>query len=330
MKADTQEQAFASLTPDRLLDAVESTGVACNGQMLALNSYENRVYQVGLENGPPLVAKFYRPKRWSDEAIQEEHHFTLELAQQELPIIAPLINEEGRTLLYHEGSRFALYPCKGGRAPELDDPSHLLQMGRFIARIHLLGSSRDFQHRPSLDVESFLIQPSRLLLENEFIPTHLVTAYETLLVDLKGRVAECYRRAGTFKTIRLHGDCHPGNILWREDGPQVVDFDDARMGPAIQDLWMFLSGDRGYMTERVADLLEGYSQFYDFNPAELYLLEALRTMRLVHYTGWIAKRWYDPAFPMAFPWFDTTAFWEDHILTLREQLAKMDEPPIVW
>jgi Ser/Thr protein kinase RdoA (MazF antagonist) len=330
MKADSQEQAFATLTPDRLLDAVESTGVACNGQMLALNSYENRVYQIGIEDGPPLVAKFYRPKRWSDEAIEEEHQFTLALAQQELPVIAPLIDEEGRTLLYHEGNRFALYPCKGGRAPELDDPSHLLQLGRFVARIHLLGSSRDFQHRPSIDLESFLLQPSRFLLEKAFIPAHLVTAYETLLVDLKGRIEECYSRAGAFKNIRLHGDCHPGNILWRDDGPQIVDFDDARMGPAIQDLWMFLSGDRGYMSERAADLLEGYSQFCEFNPAELSLLEALRTMRLVHFAGWLARRWYDPAFPRAFPWFDTTAFWEEHILTLREQLAKMDEPPIVW
>lgn len=330
MNTDSQEQAFAHLTPDRLLDAVESTGVRCSGHMLALNSYENRVYQVGLDDGPPLVAKFYRPNRWSDEAILEEHQFTIELSQQELPVIAPMINEAGNTLLYHEESRFALYPCKGGRAPELDDPSHLLQLGRFIARIHLLGSSRDFQHRPGIDLASYLDQPSIFLLENDFIPVHLVTAYETLLVDLKQRIEGCYASAGAFNTLRLHGDCHPGNILWREEGPQIVDFDDARTGPAIQDLWMFLSGDRSYMSARAGDLLEGYSQFNDFNSSELHLLEALRTMRLVHYAGWLARRWYDPAFPRAFPWFDTTAFWEEHILTLREQLAKMDEPPIVW
>jgi Ser/Thr protein kinase RdoA (MazF antagonist) len=283
-----------------------------------------------LEDGPPLVVKFYRPNRWSDQAILEEHQFTLELAEQELPVIAPISNDEGITLVHHEGNRFALYPCKGGRAPELDDSSHLLQMGRFIARIHLLGSSRDFEYRPSIDLDGFLVQPSIFLLENDFIPTHLITAYETLLADLKERIDNCYASAGAFNTIRLHGDCHPGNILWRDDGPQIVDFDDARMGPSIQDLWMFLSGDRGYMTERVADLLEGYTQFRDFNPAELHLLEPLRTMRLVHYAGWLARRWYDPAFPRAFPWFDTTVFWEEHILTLREQLAKMDEPPIAW
>ncbi|MES9926469.1 MAG: serine/threonine protein kinase [Candidatus Thiodiazotropha endolucinida] len=330
MKVDSQEQAFAKLTPDVLLDAVESTGVSCSGQMLALNSYENRVYQIGLDEGLPLVAKFYRPNRWSDQAILEEHRFTLELAEQEIPVIAPIIDNDGNTLLYHQGNRFALYPCKGGRAPELDDPNHLVQLGRFIARIHLLGSTRGFEHRPNIDLDGFMHRPSAFLLEHDFIPGHLVTAYETLLADLNERIEGCYARAGSFQTIRLHGDCHPGNILWRDEGPQIVDFDDARMGPAIQDLWMFLSGDRAYMSERAADLLEGYSQFYDFNPAELHLMEALRTMRLVHYAGWLARRWYDPAFPKAFPWFDTMAFWEEHILTLREQLAKMDEPPIAW
>ncbi|MES9970637.1 MAG: serine/threonine protein kinase [Candidatus Thiodiazotropha sp.] len=329
MEADSKEQAFAALTPDALLDAVESTGVSCSGQMLALNSYENRVYQVGLDDGPPLVAKFYRPNRWSDQAILEEHQFTLELAQQDIPVIPPIIDREGKTLVYHEQNRFALYPCKGGRAPELDDPSHLIQLGRFIARIHLLGATCDFEHRPGIDLDGFLHEPSGYLLQHGFIPAHLVTAYESLLSDLCERIEACYARAGAYKTIRLHGDCHPGNILWRDEGPQIVDFDDARMGPAIQDLWMFLSGDRSYMSERAADLLEGYSQFYDFNPAELHLLEALRTLRLVHYAGWLGRRWYDPAFPRAFPWFDSMAFWEEHILTLREQLAKMDEPPIV-
>jgi Ser/Thr protein kinase RdoA (MazF antagonist) len=326
----SEEQAFAGLTPDALLDAVESTGVSCNGQILALNSYENRVYQVGLDEGPPLVAKFYRPNRWSDQAILEEHRFTIELANQEIPVIAPIVDRDGRTLLHHDACRFALYPCKGGRAPELDNSSHLLQLGRFIARIHLLGSTACFAHRPTIDTDSYIREPSQYLLEHGFIPAHLVTAYETLLCDLNERIASCHARAGAVNIIRLHGDCHPGNILWRDEGPQIVDFDDARMGPAIQDLWMFLSGDRSYMSERAGDLLDGYSQFYDFNPAELHLLEALRTMRLVHYAGWLARRWYDPAFPMAFPWFDTTAFWEEHILTLREQLAKMDEPPLAY
>lgn len=323
-------QAFASLTPDTMLDAVESTGVLCNGQFLALNSYENRVYQIGLEEGPPLVAKFYRPNRWSDEAIIEEHRFTRELAEQEIPVIAPLTDPEGNSLRYYGKIRFALYPCRGGRAPELDNPEQLEQLGRFIARIHLLGAVRPFRHRPTLDIESYLSLPSRYLLERGFIPPHLEAAYESLLGDLRQRIDACYDRAGAVAGIRLHGDFHPGNILWRDGGPQIVDFDDARMGPATQDLWMFLSGDRSYMTARLADLLEGYTQFREFDPSELHLLEALRTLRLVHYAGWLAKRWDDPAFPQAFPWFDTPRFWEEHVLTLREQLAKMDEPALVW
>jgi len=326
----TSNQAFASLTPDTMLDAIESTGVRCNGQFLALNSYENRVYQIGLEEGPPLVAKFYRPNRWSDAAIIEEHRFTRELAEQEIPVIAPLTDPEGNSLRYYGEIRFALYPCRGGRAPELDNPDQLEQLGRFIARIHLLGAVQPFRHRPTLDIESYLTSPSRYLLERGFIPSHLVAAYESLLGDLRRRIDACYARAGAVAGIRLHGDFHPGNILWRDGGPQIVDFDDARMGPAMQDLWMFLSGDRAYMTARLADLLEGYTQFREFNPSELHLLEALRTLRLVHYAGWLAKRWDDPAFPQAFPWFDTPRFWEEHVLTLREQLAKMDEPALVW
>lgn len=323
-------QAFASLTPDTMLDAIESTGVACNGQFLALNSYENRVYQVGIEEEAPLVAKFYRPNRWSDEAIIEEHLFTQALAEEEIPVIAPLADDQGHTLRYYESVRFTLYPCRGGRAPELDNPDQLEQLGRFIGRIHMLGAVRPFKHRPQVDIESYLVLPSNFLLEHGFIPAHLIDAYESLIRDLKDRVEACYTRAGSVTNLRLHGDFHPGNILWRDDGPQIVDFDDARTGPAMQDLWMFLSGDRPYMTARLADLLDGYTRFCDFNPSELHLVEALRTLRLVHYAGWLAKRWDDPAFPQAFPWFDSLNFWEEHILTLREQLAKMDEPPLVW
>ena len=322
------QHAFAALTPDTMLDAIESTGVVCSGRFQPLNSYENRVYQIGLEDGEPLVAKFYRPNRWSDEAILEEHRFTLALSRQEIPVIPPSFDADGRSLHRYKGLRFSLYPCRGGRPPELDDPDQLEQLGRFIGRIHLLGASDRFHHRPGLDLESYLHQPSRYLLQNDFIPAHLIAVYKSLLVDLTSRIEACYGRAGRVGMIRLHGDCHPGNILWRDDGPQIVDFDDARTGPAIQDLWMFLSGDRRYMTERLADLLAGYTEFYDFNPSELHLLEALRSLRLVHYAGWLAKRWDDPAFPAAFPWFESVRFWEDHVLTLREQVAKMDEPPL--
>ncbi|MDJ0807899.1 MAG: serine/threonine protein kinase [Gammaproteobacteria bacterium] len=322
--------AFANLTPEQILDAVEGKGVLCDGRILALNSYENRVYQVGLEEGPPLVAKFYRPERWSDAAIVEEHRFTLALAAQEIPVIPPWVDESGVSLHTHGPYRFALYPCRGGRAPELDNPDHLEQLGRFIGRIHLLGAAKSFEHRPSVDIESYAVRPRRFLLEHDFIPGHLIEAYASLTQDLIKQVRACFERAGRLRMIRLHGDCHPGNILWTEHGAHIVDFDDARMGPAVQDLWMFLSGERNYMTARLADLLEGYTRFYNFNPAELHLVEALRTLRLIHYAAWIASRWDDPAFPLAFPWFDSLGYWEEHVLTLREQAALLDEPPLSW
>jgi Ser/Thr protein kinase RdoA (MazF antagonist) len=327
---ESNSSAFANLSPEQILDAVEATGVVCDGRFLALNSYENRVYQIWVEEGAPLVAKFYRPDRWSDAAIIEEHRFTLALADQEIPVIPPCVDADGTSLHTQGPYRFALYPCRGGRPPELDDPDHLEQLGRVIARIHALGAARSFEHRPRVDIESYGLRPRQYLLDNGFIPGHLIEAYATLTADLLTRIEACFARAGRVRMLRLHGDCHPGNILWTDQGAHIVDFDDARMGPAIQDLWMFLSGDRTYMTTRLADLLEGYSQFYDFNPAELHLLEALRTLRMIHYAAWIASRWQDPAFPLAFPWFDTVNYWEGHVLSLREQAALLDEPPLVW
>lgn len=330
MNQITASTAFSNLTPDNILDAVEANGVQCDGRFLALNSYENRVYQIGIDEGTPLVAKFYRPERWSDEAIIEEHLFTLALAEQEIPVIPPSVDESGISLHKQGPYRFALYPCRGGRAPELDNPDHLEQLGRLIARIHVLGAARPFKHRPTVDIESYATKPRQFLLENNFIPDYLIEAYTSLTTDLIKQIEGCFERAGKVRMLRLHGDCHPGNILWTDSGAHIVDFDDARMGPSVQDLWMFLSGDRAYMTARLGDLLEGYTQFYDFNPSELHLVEALRTMRLIHYAAWIASRWEDPAFPLAFPWFNTAGYWEEHILTLREQAALLDEPPLVW
>jgi Ser/Thr protein kinase RdoA (MazF antagonist) len=323
------KEAFANLTPDHMLDAIEATGIACDGRFLALNSYENRVYQIGTENGF-VVAKFYRPNRWSDAAIIEEHQFTLDLAELEIPVIAPNIDDAGKSLLQHGDYRFALYPCRGGRELELDNADHLEQLGRFIGRIHAHGATQPFQHRATLDIKNLAIKPREYLLENDFIPGHLLEAYTSITRDLIQQIEHNFELAGNVQQIRLHGDCHPSNILWTDDGPHIVDFDDARMGPAMQDLWMFLSGDRNYMTARLADLLEGYTQFYDFNPAELHLVEALRTLRIIHYAFWIASRWDDPAFPRAFPWFNTTRYWEDHVLALREQAALLNEPPLVW
>lgn len=324
------EQTFGDLTPDTLLDAVESVGVHCDGRFLALNSYENRVYRIGVTDAEPVVAKFYRPGRWSDAAILEEHRFTLALAAEEIPVIPPWQDAAGSTLHRHGSFRFALYACRGGRPPELDDPTHLEQLGRFIARVHALGAVQPFQHRTRVDIESLAVVPRRFLLEQGFIPAYLVPAYETLTADLIVQIESWFKRAGAVREIRLHGDFHPGNVLWTAQGPHIVDFDDARMGPAVQDLWMFLSGDRPYMTARLGDLLEGYTQFFDFNPAELQLIEPLRTLRMIHYAAWIASRWEDPAFPRAFPWFNTNRYWEEHIGSLREQAALMNEPPLAW
>jgi len=318
------------LGPDQILDAVESVGYDCDGHLLALNSYENRVYQVGIEDQIPLVAKFYRPHRWSDAAILEEHKFSLELQALDIPVVPPIQAEDGKTLFGFAAYRFALFPRRGGRAPSLDDPSHLEQLGRFFGRLHNLGAVKPFEHRPTLNIDSFGTQSYQFLLEQGFIPPELETAYRSLAEDLLERIRGCYRQAGNVQQIRLHGDCHPGNILWTDAGPHIVDLDDARNGPAIQDLWMFLSGDRSYMTARLADLLEGYTEFRDFNPRELHLLEALRTLRMLHYAAWLARRWHDPAFPQAFPWFNSPRYWDDHVLALREQAAMMDEPVLVW
>jgi len=323
-------RAYGQLTPDIILDAVESVGIRCDGRFLALNSYENRVYQIGVENDKPIVAKFYRPERWSDEAIIEEHEFTLQLAESEIPVIAPLVYESDKTLFQHGLYRFALYPYRGGRPPELDNPEHLEMLGRFTARIHAIGATRSFRYRSSLNIDQMVTEPRLYLLANNFIPDHIREAYESVTKDLISQINQAYDKAGSLQQIRLHGDCHPGNILWAGDEPYIVDFDDARTGPAVQDIWMFLTGDRDYMSSRLADFLEGYTQFYDFNPAELHLIEALRTMRIIHYAYWIASRWSDPAFPRAFPWFDSNKHWEDHVLSLREQSALLNEPPLIW
>jgi len=318
---------YASLTPDRILDALDSVGLRGDGRLLALNSYENRVYLVNLEDAPPVVAKFYRPLRWTDAQIEEEHAFVAELAEREIPAIAPLVRET-RTLHRFEGFRFAVYPKCGGRTPELDDPATLEWMGRFIGRLHAIGAIVPFAARPTLDIANFGDEPRAFLLAHDFVPPDLLEAYRTVSAMALDGVRHCFARAGEVSSLRLHGDCHAGNVLWTPDGPHFVDFDDARMGPAVQDLWMLLSGDRAAMTRQLSDVLAGYESFHDFDPRELHLVEALRTLRLIHYAAWIARRWDDPAFPAAFPWFNTPRYWQDRILELREQIAAMDEPPL--
>jgi Ser/Thr protein kinase RdoA (MazF antagonist) len=322
---------YAGLTPDRVLDALQSVGIRGDGRLLALNSYENRVYLIGLEEGDPVVAKFYRPARWTNEQILEEHDFVRELAEREIPVVAPLA-PQGRTLNEFEGFRFAVYLRRGGRPPELEHRETLEWMGRFIGRIHALGALRPFLQRPALDIESFGIEPRDWLLSQHFIPEDLRESWESTVEQALAGVRRCYERAGEVRSLRLHGDCHAGNVLWTEEGalkgPHFVDFDDCRMGPAVQDLWMLLPGERDAMARSLADLLSGYEDFFEFEPRELHLIEALRTLRLIHYSAWIARRWDDPAFPAAFPWFNTQRYWQDRILELKEQIALMDEPPI--
>jgi Ser/Thr protein kinase RdoA (MazF antagonist) len=319
---------FANLTPDCVMNAIDSLGLPCDGRLLALNSYENRVYQVGQDDGPPLVAKFYRPERWSREAILEEHAFTLELFERELPVVPPIIHQ-GNSLHSFEGFQFAIFNKHGGRAPELESASTLEWMGRFIGRIHAVGALAPFIHRPALNIETFGTGPRDFLLSHDFIPASLKPAWESAVALALDGVRRSFDRAGDVANIRVHGDCHIGNVLWTDAGPHFVDFDDSRSAPAIQDLWMLLSGDRQEMSRQLVDVLIGYEDFCDFDPRELHLIEALRTLRLIHYSGWLARRWYDPAFPAAFPWFNTEHYWQDRILELREQIALMDEPPLV-
>jgi Ser/Thr protein kinase RdoA (MazF antagonist) len=317
---------YYRLDPEKLIRVIESTGLLCDGRLLALNSYENRVYQVGIEDAEPLITKVYRPGRWTDEQILEEHAFALEIADAEIPLIPPMeIN--GQTLHQHDGFRFAMFERRGGHAPELDQKDTRMWLGRFLGRIHAVAADKSFQTRPELTIESFGHEPVRALLEGQWLPPHLETAFSTLATDLLISIEASFERAGGFSKIRLHGDCHPGNILWR-DGPLFVDLDDCRSGPAIQDLWMLLSGDSYEMAEQMKDVLDGYTQFYHFDRRELNLVEALRTLRMLHHAAWLAKRWQDPAFPIAFPWFGEPRYWEDLVLSLREQLGRMQEEPI--
>lgn len=326
---------YASLTPDVVLDALEGVNLWGDGRLIPLNSFENRVYQIWLEedrgaapaHGPVVVAKFYRPGRWSDAAILEEHAFTRELAQREIPVVAPL-ELVGSTLHHHAGFRFALFPRRGGRTPEFDHGDTLEWMGRFLGRIHAVGALQAYGQRPSLDIASFGEDSRDFLLHHDWLPLELREVWRGVSRQALDQARHCFDRAGDVRQLRLHADCHAGNVLWTDAGPHFVDFDDSRMGPAVQDLWMLLSGDRASQSRQLADVLAGYEDFMEFDPRELHLVEALRTLRLLHYSAWIARRWDDPAFPVAFPWFDTARYWEERILELREQIALMQEPPL--
>ncbi|MBV1877559.1 MAG: serine/threonine protein kinase [Pseudomonadales bacterium] len=322
------QHPFTELKPDLVMDAVESVGYLCDARILELNSYENRVYQIGIEAQQPVIGKFYRPNRWTDEQILEEHTFTMELADNEISVVPPLILQTGKTLEYHAGFRFTLYARRGGRAPDIDDLASLEILGRHIGRIHAFGSQQNFTHRPTISVASYGHASRQFLLENNFIPAELLPAYETVTEQLLAELDTIFNTADTIKHIRLHGDCHMGNVLWRDNLPHFVDFDDARMGPPIQDLWMMLSGDADDQSQQLSAILKGYKDFCAFDHRQIRLIEPLRTLRIMYHASWIARRWQDPAFPRAFPFFDNQRYWADHILELREQWAQLSEPSI--
>lgn len=324
----TLDLSYSDLTPDCVLDAIDSLGVHCDGGMLQLNSFENRVYQVGLDDGSQRIAKFYRPGRWSDAAIREEHAFTLELAEQEIPVVPPLLFN-GETLHHFDGHRFALFARQGGRTPEIEQEQTLEWLGRFLGRIHAVGARCAYQTRPALDIQTFGIGPRDVLVGGDWLPEELRQSWISIADQALDAVRHAYQRAGDVQVLRLHGDCHPGNLLWTDDGPHFVDFDDSRGGPAVQDMWMLLSGDQLDARRQLAALLRGYEMFREFDDRELHLIEALRTLRLIHHSAWIAGRWHDPAFPVAFPWFGSMRYWQDRILELREQVALMQEPPLI-
>jgi Ser/Thr protein kinase RdoA (MazF antagonist) len=332
----TQLHPFASLDPLRVLEAVESVGLHGDGRLLALSSYENRVYQVHLEDEheglSAVVAKFYRPGRWSEAQILEEHAFAAELMAAEVPAVGPLVLE-GKTLHEFGGFQFSVSPRRGGRAPELDDAEVLEWIGRFLARIHMVGAKRAFSTRPALDLQSFGQEPRDWMLAHDMIPLDVQGDWQRrcdeALNVIKDTALGERRDTGT-AMIRLHGDCHPGNILWTPgQGPHFVDLDDARTGPAVQDLWMLLSGDRSQRQRQLGALVDGYEQMREFDRAELALVEPLRTLRLIHYSAWLARRWDDPIFPINFPWFGTSDYWQGQVQMLEEQLEAMAEPPLV-
>lgn len=316
---------YEALTPDRVIDCVESVGLLSDARIFPLNSYENRVYQVGIDEAQPLIAKFYRPGRWSDAQIREEHQFSLELAAAEVPVVAPLeIN--GDTLHSAHGFRFALFPRRGGRQVELDNFDHLEQVGTMLGRIHAIGATRPFEHRAELSLQRFAIDSREFILSGDFLPRENVEAYATTTAHLIEQIAPVLEQ--DWKQIRLHGDCHSGNFLWRDETPWFVDLDDCINGPAIQDLWMLISGDRAEQTAYLDAVVEGYETFYPFDPAQLQLVEPLRCLRQMHHAAWLARRWEDPAFPIAFPWFNTPRYWAEHILALREQQSALQEPTL--
>jgi Ser/Thr protein kinase RdoA (MazF antagonist) len=321
---------YSELSPEVVLDALEAVGHPCDGRVLALNSYENRVYQIGIEGGDPVVAKFYRPGRWSDAAIREEHAFSAELAAQEIPVVAPLTRDGAAgapaSLHVHQGFRYAVFPRRGGRWPELGTPSDREWVGRFLGRIHGVGRAARFHDRKQLSAEELGRDARDFVLDGDWMPDYLAAKYADVTDELLEEVDRQASGWGGARLGRILGDCHRGNILWTDLGPHFVDLDDCLTGPAIQDIWMLLAGSQQEMRTDLVDILKGYEQFLPFDRSELALIEPLRALRMIHYSAWLARRWDDPAFPRAFPWFAEPRYWEEHYRALEDQLAAVQGP----
>ena len=323
----TADAPYAELSPDIVLDALEAVGHRCDGRVLALNSYENRVYQIGVEDGPPVVAKFYRPARWSDAAIREEHAFAAELDAQQIPVVAPL-RRDAESLFVHGGFRYAVFPRRGGRWPELGTADDREWVGRFLGRIHAVGRAGRFAERGRLRVDALGREAREAVLDGDWMPDYLAAKYEDVTDRLLAVIEAQAEDWGGARIGRILGDCHRGNILWTDAGPHFVDLDDCLSGPAIQDLWMLLAGSQQEMRTQLTDLLKGYEQFADFDRGETALIEPLRALRMIHYSAWLARRWHDPAFPRAFPWFAEPRYWEEHYRALEDQLTAVEAPAL--
>ena len=326
-----KSHVYEALTPDVVLDALSDLGLAVDGRLTALSSYENRVYQVMLDDNTSLVAKFYRPERWTEAQILEEHAFSEELMAHDVPLVGPMAFH-GQTLHHAHGFAFSVSPRRGGRMPELDDAEVLEWIGRFIARLHNVGAQTNFVTRPALNVDTFGAESRDWLIANQIIPLDQQTEWLSTCNQAL-EIAKQLFLEHPVQQLRLHGDCHPGNILWTptelpNGGPHFVDLDDARMGPAVQDLWMLLSGERSQRTQQLSMLLDGYEQMRDFSRQELALIEPLRTLRLIHYSAWLARRRDDPAFAQHFSWFGTSDYWAGQTHMLMEQCEAMQETPL--
>jgi Ser/Thr protein kinase RdoA (MazF antagonist) len=318
---------YDTLTPDTVINAIESTGMVCDMRLTPLNSYENRVYQVGIEDCDPIIAKFYRPDRWSNSSIQEEHDFLIKLSQHDIPVIAPIVIEH-QSIFQYQGFRFALFQRRNGHAPEFSNFDHLEQLGRWLARMHKIGHSQPFTYRPILHEQNSIKQSAQTVLNSNIIPSDFIEAYRSTCEDLNTLVNQQYQ-PNTNDLLNIHGDFHVGNILLRDDDFYFVDFDDCMQGPAIQDIWMLLSGQREEQLQQLNAIHSGYDVFHPFPYHQLKWVESLRTLRIVKYSAWLATRWSDPAFKMAFPWFTSVQYWSEHIIALREQIFALQEAPLI-